>query len=118
MIDHAPVLDLSKYIEKHFFGIRPHLRGHRLPVATVAYMARDSKYSIADLTDAFTISESEVLAALLYYAENKQEIDKQEAAYQAVAIEDWINYGDDALALLLRRNDAASSSQGIDKTGN
>ena len=99
MVDHAPALDLSKYIEKRFFGERPHFRGRRIPVATIAYTARDNNHGVAELMYDFTLSESEVLAALLYYSEHKQEIDAQEAAYTAVPVEDWIKHGKDALLL-------------------
>jgi uncharacterized protein (DUF433 family) len=82
--DFAPALDLSKYIEKRFFGERPHIRDRRIPVAVIAYTARDNQHGVADLVYDFTLSESEVLAALLYYAEHKDEIDAQQAAEKAL----------------------------------
>lgn len=76
-------LDLSKYIETRYFGVRPHVRGQRIPVATIAHSSRSQGWSVSELAYQFTLSESEVLAALLYYEENRDEIEVQEAAYQA-----------------------------------
>ncbi len=45
------------------------------------------------LTYEFTLSESEVLAALLYYNEHRALIDAQEAAYQAELDEAYRLYG-------------------------
>jgi len=109
MVDQAPALDLSKYIEKRFFGERPHIRGHRVPIAAIVYFGHENNRSVAELMDDFTLSEAEVLAALLYYSEHKVEVDAQEAAYNAVPIEDWIKHGKDAF--LLRRDDAAPGSE-------
>lgn len=52
-------------------------------MATVAYSASENGWGIADLIDNFGLSEAEVLAALLYYQENRAQIDEQERAYQA-----------------------------------
>ena len=76
-------VDLRKYIETRHFGERPHIRGRRVPVATIAYSARSQNWDVARLAYEFTLSEAEILAALLYYEEHKAEIDAQEAAYQA-----------------------------------
>jgi uncharacterized protein (DUF433 family) len=66
-------VDLSPYIEHRLFGERPHLRGRRLPVWVVAYTVRDNPgITIADLTDNFTITDSEALALLLYYANHQR----------------------------------------------
>jgi uncharacterized protein (DUF433 family) len=77
-----PGSDLSRYIEVRLFGERPHLRGRRIPVATVAYNARDNHWTVPELAKNFGLSEPEVLAALLYYVENRSVIDTQEEAYQ------------------------------------
>jgi uncharacterized protein (DUF433 family) len=76
-------VDLSKYIETRLFGARPHIRGRRVPVATVAYNARTNGWDVAELAYEFTLSESEVLSALLYYPEHRDEIDAQEREEQA-----------------------------------
>jgi uncharacterized protein (DUF433 family) len=104
-----PLTNLSHYIETRFFGERPHLRGRRLPVATIISAARENGHGIAELAYDFTLSEAEVLAALLYYAEHKDTIDAQETAYAAVSVEDWLKYG--SAALLLRRDDAPPSGK-------
>ena len=82
MVDKAPTLDLTKYIETKLFGNRPHVRGRRVPVATLAYNSKTNGWDIATLAREFTLSEAEVLAALLYYEENRVQIDAQEASEQ------------------------------------
>jgi len=77
----APV-DLSKYVETRFFGERPHVRNRRVPVATIAHSALSQAWGIGQLAYEFTLSEAEILAALLYYAEHKTEIEAQEQRYQ------------------------------------
>jgi uncharacterized protein (DUF433 family) len=71
-------VDLKKYIEVRLFGERPHIRGRRIPVATIVYTARDNNHGVRELAYDFTLSEAEVLSALLYYSEHKAEIDAQE----------------------------------------
>lgn len=78
----APV-NLSKYIEARFFAERPHVRGRRVPVATLAHSAQRYGWNAKELAYQFTLTEAEVLAALLYYEEHKDEIEAQEGAYQA-----------------------------------
>lgn len=70
-------VDLSKYVELR--DQRPHIRGRRLPVVFVAAAQRANNLSITDLAYQFTLSEEQVLAALLYYREHKAEIDAQDA---------------------------------------
>jgi uncharacterized protein (DUF433 family) len=73
-------VDLSKYIEARLFEDRPHVRGRRVPVAVIAYNQRTNGWDVAELAYQFTLTEEQVLAALLYYAEHKGEIDAQEHA--------------------------------------
>lgn len=115
MTEQALVLDLSKYIEKRWFQERPHIRGRRIPVSTIAYTSRDNNFGVPELMYNFTLSEPEVLAALLYYAENKEEIDAQEALYASITPEEWGRYGEDAL--LLRRDAGSSGSERTDENG-
>ena len=93
MTDQAPVLDLSKYIETRIFGERPHIRGRRVPVATVAY-AYAQGWDVARLVDEYSLSEAQVLSALLYYEEHRDEIDAQETANQAELDEAQRLYGE------------------------
>ena len=80
----APAIpDLTKYIEARFFEARPHIRDRRIPVATVAYNAHNNAWSVERLADEFGLSETEILAALLYYQLHQQEIDDLEDAEQA-----------------------------------
>lgn len=71
-------VDLSKYIELR--DQRPHVRGRRLPIVFIAAAQQASDLSIAELAYQFSLSEEQVLAALLYYREHKVEIDRQDAA--------------------------------------
>ena len=72
-------IDLSKYIELRD-DRRPHIRGRRLPVMFIAAAERANRLSIPELAYQFTLSEEQVLAALLYYREHKTELDEQDAA--------------------------------------
>ena len=87
-------VDLNKYIETRFFGERPHIRGRRIPVATIAHSTQSQGWSVADLAYQFTLSEPQVLAALLYYEENKDIIEVHEAAHQAQLDEAYRLYGE------------------------
>ena len=69
-------IDLRKYIDFKHFGERPHIRGRRLLVSMVA---SNAQRSIQDLAEDFSITEEQVLAALLYYHEHKSEIAAQDA---------------------------------------
>ncbi|MCC7452276.1 MAG: DUF433 domain-containing protein [Anaerolineae bacterium] len=109
MADQTLTVDLSQYIDQHYFGIRPHIRGRRVPVATIAYNARANGWSVSDLAYNFGLTEAQVLSALLYYQQHQAEVDAIEAAYEAVSIDDWIKHGNDAL--LLRRDDVTSGSE-------
>lgn len=71
-------VDLSKYIEVR--DNRASIRGRHLPIAFIAAAERVNHASIAELAYQFTLSEEQVLAALLYYREHRTEIDAQDAA--------------------------------------
>lgn len=66
-----------------------------MPVATIAYGARSQGWDVARLAYEFTLSEAQVLSALLYYEEHKAEIDAQEAAYQTELDDAQRLYGED-----------------------
>lgn len=91
-------VDLRKYVEVRIVDTQPpiersHIRGRRIPVATVAYNYHIHGWSVAETTDNFALSETEVLAALLYYQENKESVDAQEREYQAKLDEMYHLYG-------------------------
>jgi uncharacterized protein (DUF433 family) len=110
MAEQAPTaLNLSKYIDVSLMGDRPHVRGRRMPIATLVAFRNGEQLNISELAYAFTLTQAEVLAALLYYEEHRDEIDAYEQAYAAVTPEEWIKYGDDAP--LRRRDDATTSSE-------
>jgi uncharacterized protein (DUF433 family) len=83
-------VDLSKYIELR--DNRPNVRGRRLPVVFIASAERVNKSSISDLAYEFTLTEGQVLAALLYYREHQAEIDAQDAADAAESQEMRAHY--------------------------
>lgn len=93
MASEATAVDLSKYIEVRIFGERPHIRGRRIPVATIAYNARTNGWTNAELAYNFGLNEEQVLAALLYYKEHAAEIDAQKAEYQAELDDMYRLYG-------------------------
>lgn len=75
---------LSQYIDTEFFnGRQPHIKGRRVPVWVIAYAARGNGWGVADLMENFTLSEPEVIAALLYYDDHADEIDAERAATHA-----------------------------------
>ncbi|MBN2304678.1 MAG: DUF433 domain-containing protein [Anaerolineae bacterium] len=87
-------VDLRKYIDTSLFGERPHIRGRRVPVATVAYSAQSEGWGTSELAYQFTLNEAEVLSALLYYQEHKAEIDAQEAEEQHLLDEMYQLHGE------------------------
>ncbi len=76
-------IDLSKYIETRLCEDRPHIRKRRIPVAQIARRMRLNNWTVAETAYDFSLSEAEILAALLYYEEHADSIDKQEAEEQA-----------------------------------
>ena len=83
MVTPTPV-DLQKYIDFQFFDNRPHIRGKRIPVAMIAKRMTANHWTIAETAYDFSLSEAEVLAALLYYEEHLDEIQQQEAKEAAL----------------------------------
>lgn len=77
-------IDLSKYIDTQWFGERPHIRGRRIPIWVIVHTAVDNDHGIPELMYDFDLTEAEVLAAILYYAEHKDEIEALEAADRAL----------------------------------
>jgi uncharacterized protein (DUF433 family) len=86
-------VDLRKYIEVRLMGDKPHVRGRRLPVAVLAYSARDNDLNAEELAAAFDITTAQALAALLYYEENRALIDDQERS-ELAQVEMWVARGD------------------------
>lgn len=74
----SPPVNLEKYIDHHFYAERPHIRGRRIPIAVIAHNARDNAWTVPQLMEEFTLSQAEVLAALLYYEEHEDGIEAQE----------------------------------------
>ncbi|MCL4254967.1 MAG: DUF433 domain-containing protein [Anaerolineae bacterium] len=73
----AEKVDLSKYIEIR--NNRPNIRGRRFPVMHLISYQRTNLLTLEELCDDFSLSEAEVLAAFLYYRQNKDEMDRQAA---------------------------------------
>ncbi len=62
-------------------------------MATIAHSARSQGWDVAELAYQFTLSETQVLAALLYYEEHREEIESQEIAYQSLLDEAYRLHG-------------------------
>jgi len=77
-------VNLQKYVETRFFDDRPHIRGKRIPVALIAQRMAANHWTVAEAAYDFSLSEAEVLAALLYYEEHHDEIQLQEAREAAL----------------------------------
>ncbi|GIL13405.1 MAG: hypothetical protein BroJett038_21250 [Chloroflexota bacterium] len=75
-------VDLRKYIDTKYYGTRPHIRGRRVLVSMIAANAESNSWNVPQLAYEFSLSEEQVLAALLYYREHKAEIDRQDAEEQ------------------------------------
>ena len=75
MIETIPTVELSKYIEVGASGDLPHLRSNRLPIICIANSASTQPMTVTQLAYQYSITEVEVLAALLYYRDHKAEID-------------------------------------------
>jgi uncharacterized protein (DUF433 family) len=84
VIQLPPALNLSKFIETRFFDDRPHIRGRRIPIATIAYNYRTNGWSVSETAENFGLDNNEVLAALLFYNEHSAVIDAQEQREQAL----------------------------------
>ncbi len=87
-------VDLHKYIETRLFSDRPHIRGKRIPIALIANRMTANGWTIAETAYDFTLSEAEVLAALLYYEEHQAEIQQQELNEATQFNELKLRYGD------------------------
>jgi uncharacterized protein (DUF433 family) len=85
--------DLSKYIDFKFFGRRPHIRGRRIWVSMIAANANANQWNVPQLAHEFSLTEEEVLAALLYYHEHKDEIDQQDTEEQKSFDEVVVRHG-------------------------
>jgi uncharacterized protein (DUF433 family) len=87
-------VDLSKYIERKRYGERPHIRGRKVLVTTLAVNAIHNNMSVKDLADDYTLTEEEVTAALLYYYEHKDELDKQDEEENEIWEQMYALYGE------------------------
>lgn len=73
-------VDLRKYIDTHYFGARPHIRGRRVPISFVVSALKENHLSIAEISEVYSLTDAEVLAALLFYEEHQDLIDTQDKA--------------------------------------
>ncbi len=87
-------VDLRKYIETRFYGERPHIRGRRVLVSMIAANAEHNNLSLSELAYEFSLSQEEILAALLYYREHKSVIDQQDIEEQKLFDEMYRLYGE------------------------
>ncbi len=77
-------------------GNRPHVRGRRVPIALLAHSARSEGWGIQELAYQFTLSETEVLAALLYYQQHQPEVESAEETEARLMEEQYKHYGRDS----------------------
>jgi uncharacterized protein (DUF433 family) len=71
----AEKVDLSKYIEMR--NDRPHIRGRKIPIMFIINTQKADKATVDELCYAYTLSQAEVLSALLYYEEHQKTLDEQ-----------------------------------------
>lgn len=83
--------DLSRYIEVR--DGRPHIRGRRVSVMFVVKASEINHFSVDELAHEFTLSNEQVLAALLYYHEHKSDLDAQDEVDTAESDELNQRYG-------------------------
>lgn len=73
----APIaVELSKYIDET--QDIPTIRERDIPVATIAYRALSGSWCIESLAYEFTLTDAEILAALVYYEQFRERIDAQQ----------------------------------------
>lgn len=72
-------------IDPDVLGGKPHISGHRIAVSHVAAWTNYHHMSPAEIAEQFHLTLGEVHAALVYYYDHKDEIDRQitEAAQRA-----------------------------------
>ena len=87
-------VDLSKYIDMVHFGDRPHIRGRRVPVGMIVRRMQVNSWTVEQTAEDFALTETEILAALLYYEQHKALIDQQEAEEDALFQQMKQQYGD------------------------
>lgn len=90
----AEKVDLSKYIEMR--DNRPNIRGRRLPIMTIINTQKATNYTVDELCYDYTLSRAQVLAALLYYQEHLEEMDKLEALDRQEEAELFARYARDS----------------------
>jgi uncharacterized protein (DUF433 family) len=70
------VIDLDQYIENRLMSDRPHIKGRRVDIASVVALA--DIMPVLQVAEELTLTAEQVLAALMYYEQHRQEIDAQE----------------------------------------
>jgi len=83
--------DLTEYIDNSLFSEgQPHIRGRRITIYWIIAHARENNWGIARLAQEFSLNETQVLAAILYYQLHHEEVDAQESALE----EKYRHYGE------------------------
>ena len=75
----------TAHIVTERFGDQPHIQGRRVRVADIIEFQRDNNWTITDLVYSFTLTETEIRAALAFYEANRELIDGQIARENAPA---------------------------------
>ncbi len=83
--DITPIADVSEHIEitPGVCGGKPRIAGHRIKVAAIAEMYLEMGESLEEIASKYNLSLASVHAAMAYYYDHKQEIDRQTAEGEA-----------------------------------
>ncbi len=71
------VLDGHIEITPGIAGGKPHITGHRITVHDIAIWHERMGMSVAEITVEYNLTLSDVYAALAYYFDNRDEVDRQ-----------------------------------------
>jgi uncharacterized protein (DUF433 family) len=69
-------LDQHIEISPNVMGGKPHIAGHRISVQDVATWHNELGYSAEKIANDYNLSLADVYAALAYYHDHREEIDK------------------------------------------
>jgi uncharacterized protein (DUF433 family) len=73
------ILDKHIEITPGVMGGKPHIAGHRISVENVVIWHNDMGYSVEKIAEEYDLSLADVHAALAYYYDHKEEIDRSMA---------------------------------------
>ncbi|MEC4813884.1 MAG: DUF433 domain-containing protein [Scytonema sp. PMC 1069.18] len=74
-------------IDPEYCGGKPRIVETRMPVATIAQMYLEMGESLEEIASEYNLSKAAVYAAMAYYYDHQEEIDRHTAASQAIVEE-------------------------------